>query len=148
MHHFSANFSTCTVTFHPNLRIFETKLGVHKATLCSTNLAMWQSPHWTMLNIKEGEIAGCVMCKALFPRTIHKYGKCLSDLNLFWGIKTAIYCNNSKLKWSLEPPCPKHQPMELHIPQRLVSATPVTLKIHPPILVITPKWPTYPHFQS
>ncbi len=27
--------------------------------------------------------------------------------------------------------------MELHIPQRLVSATPVTLKIHPPILVIT-----------
>jgi hypothetical protein len=29
--------------------------------------------------------------------------------------------------------------MKLHIPQRLVSATPVTVKIHPPIFVITPQ---------
>ncbi len=148
LHYLNANFSTCTKTLHPNLKNFITKSGVHKTTLCSTNLAMWQSPHWTMLNIKEGETTGCVTCKALFPRTIHKYGKCLCDLNFFWRISTAIYWNNFKLKWSLDPPHPEHQPMELCIPSRLMSATPVTLKIHPPILVIILKWPTYPHFQS
>jgi hypothetical protein len=46
------------------------------------------------------------------------------------------------------PPHLEHLPMEFHIPQKLVLTTLITLKIYLPILVITPKWPPYPHFQS
>jgi hypothetical protein len=48
-----------------------------------------------MLNIKEGEIAGRVTCKALFPRSIHKY---VSVTSTFFEESTLQFtCRNPNL---------------------------------------------------
>ncbi len=92
----------------PIVQILQHLLPLLKFHIPQKSLHPKQQHHWFSIttfwpHIKQQTRVESHNKFVAIKRTIQKYGKCLSDPNLFWEIKIAIYYNNSKLKWSLDP---------------------------------------------